>query len=198
MFVNQECINAIKDIARNSDYEDKSYCQRLDICSREFGFNNFHHLRKIFPDKPTDYFHKTSLKIMRRYAETTKPKLNSEYYEFYAKKGPETTHIAFYSQWIGWDSLGREVRVPRPIFGNSFIDDIRRYFARYQAPVYVVENEKLLVSWLFDWYGVALIPKNIALAHFRERFDRKSRVCENVPTELIKACKQDYSSNIAY
>ena len=102
MFAHKECINSLKYLAKISNHENATHCQRLDICSRELGFNNFHHFKHTLTNLLTDRFGKVSLKLMRKYCEATKPKLDVAYYEFYAAKGPKTAQIAFYCHWIGW------------------------------------------------------------------------------------------------
>jgi hypothetical protein len=191
MFAHQECIDSLKYLAKTSNHEGLTHCQRLDACSREFGFNNFRHFRKTLPNLPTDKFGKVSLKLMRLYCQSAKPSLDTSYYELYAESGPK---IAFYSSWIGWDKVGREVREPRPLNGQKSIDGLRNLF---ENPIYVVENNSQLLSWLHNWHGTALIPKDLAKEYFPEKFSRKRLVCDDVDIELVRACNENYNNNIA-
>lgn len=194
MFAYQECIESLKYLAKVSGYEGRTHCQKLDLCSQELGFNNYYHFKSTLPKLPTDHFGKVSLKLMRKYCQTAKPSLNEDYVEFYAAQGPQTVQIAFYSHWIGWDKLGREVREPRPLDGKNSIDDLRKLF---KTPVYVVENNRQLLSWLYNWYGTALIPEKLAKEYFSEKFDRKRLICKDVNLDLVRACREDYNNNIA-
>lgn len=194
MFAYQECIDSLKYLAKVSAYEGRSHCQKLDLCSQQLGFNNYYHFKSTLPNLPTDRFGKVSLKLMRKYCQAAKPSLDESYVEFYAAQGPRTVQVAFYSQWIGWDKLGREVREPRPYNGKKSIDGIRELF---RAPVYVVESDKQLLSWLHNWHDTALIPEKLAREYFSEKFDRRRLVCKNVDLGLVRACKEDYSNNVA-
>ncbi|ODS24323.1 hypothetical protein AB835_03905 [Candidatus Endobugula sertula] len=132
---------------------------------------------------------------MRKLCKSTKPSLDVAYYEFYSfKTNGESPRVAFYSSWIGYDKFGREVRIPRSLNGLKSIDGIRGIF---ESPVYVVESDKQLLSWLFNWHGVALITEELAKDYFHSRFNRRHRVADNVPSELIEACNEDYNDNVA-
>ena len=194
MFACKECLDSLKYLAKVSIFKDKSHCQKLDLCSQEFGFNNYHHFKNTLHKLPEDRFGKVSLKLMRKYCQAAKPSLNEDYVEFYASQGIQAVQVAFYSQWIGWDKLGREVREPRPYCGKRSIDGLRELFA---TPVYVVENDKQLISWLHDWYGTALIPEKLAKKYFSEKFDRRRLVCDEVNMGLVRACAEDHSNNVA-
>ena len=196
MFEYQECEESLKYLARNSEFQDASYCQRLDLCSREFGFNNFQHFRKAVPKLPEDKLGKVYLRLMRTFCQSTRPELDSDYYEFYLRKGLKTDGLkrTFYSKWIGWDRFGREVRVPRPIPAKRCIDAIRDASA---VPVYVIDNERQLLSWLGAWYGTALIAGTLAKTYFPSTFERHRRVCNDVDPALIDACNENYNNNLA-
>ncbi|WP_249978225.1 hypothetical protein [Vreelandella olivaria] len=191
MFAYQECLDSLKYLAKNSIRTDLSYCQRLDFYSCKFGFNNYHHFQKTMPKLPTDRFGKVSLRLMRQYCQTARPGLDMAYYELYAEKGPK---IAFYSHWVGWDKIGREVREPRPLDAQKSIDGLRELFVH---PIYIVENHRQLLGWLHNWYGTALVPQTLAKYYFPEKFDRKRLVCDHVDIKLIRACNEDYNNNVA-
>lgn len=191
MFAYQECLGSLKFLAKNSSRTDLTYCQRLTLCSQELGFNNYNHFKKTMPNLPEDKFGKVSLRLMRQYCQSAKPSLDMEYYEFYAERGPK---IAFYSSWIGWDCDGREVRVPRPLNAQDSIDGLRELFLN---PVYVVENDRELLSWLYSWHGTALVPKDLAKQYFPEKINRDYLVCEDVNLLLVQSRNDDYGDNIA-
>ena len=191
MFAYQECLDSLKYLAKNSSRTDLSHCQRLDLYSRKFGFNNYHHFQKAVPKLPTDKFGKVSLRLMRQYCQSAKPSLDVDYYEFYAERGPK---IAFYSHWIGWDKIGREVREPRPLNAQKSIDSLRELFSN---PIYVVENHRQLLSWLHNWYGTSLVPQDLAKEYFSEKFSRERLVCKDVDLELVRACSENYDDNVA-
>lgn len=194
MFAYKECLTSLKYLAKLSPNEDKSHCQKLDICSQEFGFNNYLHFKTTLPKLPKDRFGKFSLKLMRKYCEVARPSLDQNYVEFYAAQGRHAAKVSFYSHWIGWDRLGREVREPRPYDGKASIDGVRELF---RDPVYVVENSRQLLSWLYSWYGTALIPEQLARELFPGKFNRKWQVCDDVNFDLVKNCKKKYDDNIA-
>lgn len=191
MFAYKECLDSLKYLAKTSTHTDLSYCQRLDLHSREFGFNNYHHFQKVMPNLPTDKFGKVSLRLMRQYCQSARPSLDSSYYELYVERGPK---LAFYSHWIGWDKVGREVREPRPLNGKKSIDGLRDLF---DSPVYVVENNRQLLGWLHNWYGTALVPKELAKEYFPEKFNRKRLVCHDVDIELVRVCNENFNNNVA-
>ncbi|MFY0639792.1 MAG: hypothetical protein JXR16_02020 [Bermanella sp.] len=191
MFAIQECVTTLKNLAKNNESEDLTHCQKLDLQSQKLGFNNFHDFRKSLSHLPTDRFGKISLKLMRKYCESAKPSLDTAYYEIYADIGPK---IGFYSHWIGYDKIGREVREPRPLNGKKSINGLRKLF---HSPVYVVEDNKQLLSWLHNWYGTALVPDKLAKEYFPEKFNRRRLVCKDVDIKLVRACNENYDNNIA-
>jgi len=80
---------------------------------------------------------------MRRIAARRVQMQACSYYEFLAF---EDGGHGFYSHWIGWDRHGDEVRVPRPYCGTD--EHLRRFV---DFPVYVVESERELLAWRYNW-----------------------------------------------
>ncbi len=193
MFAYKECLESLKYLAKTSIHTNLSYCQRLSVHSREFGFNDYHHFQSKMPRLPTDQFGKVSLRLMRRYCETARPSLDTSYCELHAKEG---LNIAFYSYWIGWDKGGREVREPRPLDGKKSIDGIRSSLG---GPVYVVENERQFIAWFLNWYGAALVPEDLAKNYFPEKFNRRRLVCDDadLDLDLVRSSNENYGNNIA-
>lgn len=192
MFAYQECIGALKSLARSSQDQDTTYCQQLDLYSRKFGFNSFGDFKKALANQPTDRLGKVSLKLMRLYCQVATPSLNTDYYEFYSTG--DWSSISYYSSWIGWDKTGREVRVPRPLDGQESIDGMREFS---DNPIYVVENDKQFLAWRYKWHGAAMVPGDLAKSHFLSLFDQRRSVCEDVDMELVRAHYEDYDNNVA-
>jgi hypothetical protein len=112
MFQFAEIIDAVKQLAVTDSQQSRSHCQALDFYARQLAFQSFYHMKQSLQRLPSDRFGTISLKLMRSIAEQRIPTLECPYYEFisYGDDRP-----GFYSQWIGWDMNGEEVRVPRPL-----------------------------------------------------------------------------------
>jgi hypothetical protein len=120
------------------------------------------------------------------------PSLDCTYFEFMATG----RHFGFCSYWIGWDKRGEEVRVPRPLIGAETAPSLRKMATH---PIYVVESDKELLAWRYNWLSTALIPEQLAKRFFPFAFNKDFMVEKNPPLARIRArAKRDYSNNIAF
>ncbi|WZB69464.1 hypothetical protein WJ968_24595 [Achromobacter xylosoxidans] len=108
------------------------------------------------------------------------------YFEFV----PLPDGIGYHSYWIGWDSAGKEVRVPRPLDGKSSVKGLRE-IAKH--PVYVIESDLELVVWQHVWKSSAYLPETLARRSFPRCFDKRHLVADSLPSdELILSANPDY------
>jgi hypothetical protein len=192
MFQVSEIIHAVKNLASTDPEHDRSHCQALEFHAKQLGFQSFHHLKESLKRLPSDRFDKVSLKLMRQISLRRLPSLNCAYFEFMAADG----NFGFYSYWIGWDKRGEEVRVPRPLTGAETAAGLRKIAA---SPIYVVESDKELLAWRYNWLSTALIPEQLARRFFPFAFNKDFMVEKNPPLAKIRArVNRDYSNNIAY
>ncbi|MCS3805047.1 hypothetical protein HNO92_002216 [Chromobacterium alkanivorans] len=190
MFAYQDVINGFKSLRSAEDTPSSlSSCQALEFWAKNYGFQSYHHFRESLRRQPQDTFAKTSLKLMRLFCEKRLPTLDCAYYEFMVL--PKS--IGYYSNWIGWDKNGDEVRTPRPLSGKESVKGLRKA-ADY--PIYVVESERELVAWQKVWGSTAYIPADLAKQHFQKSFNKKHLVADNPPYELIKR-KRGNSDNMS-
>ncbi|MGK7896446.1 MAG: hypothetical protein AB4372_23220 [Xenococcus sp. (in: cyanobacteria)] len=178
----EECLDYLKLLTKLSNYENKTYCQKLDIISRKFGFNNYYEFKNTLEKLPSERFFKVSSELIKEYCLIATPDPNNQYYFFTALNSKE---FSYYSYWIGFDKFGEEVRVPRLINPEQVIN-IFRDSSNSPSPIYIIENNKQLLCWWSNWYGKALITKELAEAVFPSFFNKEWRICKNVDTELIK------------
>jgi hypothetical protein len=161
------CINDLKHLTRLTQDEGLTYCQNLDLNSRDIGFNSFHHLRQSLPNFTDDHIGNISTKLMRRACAVALPAPQKPYYLFVAQ--PEL-RMRFFSHWIGWDKRGQEVRTPsHAVFKRG---------GELSNPVYIIETDRQLVAWRNKWHGVAYVSAEPAHEHFKEAFARKAAIVE--------------------
>lgn len=183
----QECIAYLKCIAKVSNYSKKGHCQKLDICSREFGFKNYHDFKHTFPKFSLDRKGHVYSKIARKYCQVAEPNPNIKYYFFTAY---ESQDYSYYSHWIGWDKMGKEVRAPSLIKAKQIVDIFRESSDKKDI-IYVIDTSMQYIQWFCNWYGKAVISQNIAEQFFSSAFNQKGRVCKDVDIELVKARIED-------
>lgn len=181
MFKYQEVIDAFRNHVRSDIESDLSHCQLLNVKARELGFQNYNHFRDSLKGLPEDQFWPVSLTLMRQICQAKLPSLDCPYFEFTSWPG-RAREIGFYSEWVGWDATGDEVRVPRPLC-RSHVSRLRDFS---NHPIYVVETETALLAWHYRWGAAAYIPESLAKSYFPLFFSRHSQVA-NPPIELIKA-----------
>lgn len=185
-----QCIDDLKGLARISVIGEYSYCQRLTHLSKEFGFNNFHHFRKVVEHLSEDLIGNISTTLMRRYCEVVQPKLGIVYFEFLSVNND--TRLRFYSQWAGWDEFGQEVRVPRSLNGES----APRLRKSLNKTVYIVENDRQLIAWRHRWHGLCYISEELCKNHMKEAFERNKAIVEGKRNEEFPLL-DDFSDNYA-
>ena len=192
MFQVTELIDAVKNLASTDSEHDRSHCQALEFHAKQLGFQSFHRLKQSLKRLPSDRFDKVSLKLMHQISVRRIPSHNCAYFEFMAADG----NFGFYSHWIGWDRRGEEVRVPRPLTGAEAAAGLRKIAA---SPIYVVESDKELLAWRYNWLSTALIPEQLARKFFPFSFNKQFMVEKNPPLAKVRArMNRDYSNNIAY
>lgn len=194
MFSFQECIQSIKCLARSSTTKDTQHSQLLDLYSRELRFNSYAHLYKTLENIPPNNRAKEYSLFMRKYCQIATPKQGSCYYEFHAGKVSHSVGYSFFSSCIGWDSLGREVRVPCPVNSQKWVNTLREVCSN---PIYVIENHRQLWCWLYRWHGIAIIPEYLSKKSFPDAFNRRNLVSQDVDRELILACNEDHRDNFS-
>lgn len=155
-----------------------SHCQRLNIKARQLGFQSYVHLRKTLKQLPQDSFASVSLRLMRRICEQKLPTRECRYFEFV----PLPKGIGYYSEWIGWDKNGSEVRVPRPLHGMPSVNGLRK---AVDFPVYVVESDNEIYAWQNIWKSTAYIPEDLAKRYFARYFNKQHLVEVDLPLERV-------------
>lgn len=185
-----QCIDDLKGLARVSVIGEYSYCQRLTHLCKEFGFNNFHHFRKVVEHLSEDLIGNISTTLMRRYCELAQPKPGIAYYEFLSVNND--TRLRFYSQWAGWDEFGQEVRVPRTLNGES----APRLRKSLNKTVYIVESDRQLIAWRHRWHGLCYMPAELCHKHMKEAFERNKAIVEGKRNEEFSLL-DDFSDNYA-
>jgi len=192
MFQYDEILKAVKSLAANDPVAGFSHCQIQEIKVRQLGFQSAHHMRETLKHLNPASFPSVSVSLMRKICERRLPSLDCEYFEFMMlPKGG----VGFYSEWAGWDRFGDEVRVPRPLDGIPTVQGLRK-LAKY--PIYVVESQKELTAWRYNWQATALIPGQLARETFPLSFNKRLLVDSNPPMDLVKAKSRGmYNGNIA-
>lgn len=156
-----DCINDLKYLSRISKDDSLTYKQRLDQQCRQINFNNFHHFERALLNLTDHEIRKISSRIMRRACTKILPKPKVAYFEFIAERGHS---MSYYSYWTGWDELGAEIRVPRPLNGFTSVPLLR---VQHTTPVYVIETERQLVAWQYEWHGTAYVSATLAREHMK-------------------------------
>ncbi|WZB62781.1 hypothetical protein WJ970_05175 [Achromobacter xylosoxidans] len=187
MFNYKHVIDGLKSLAADKSSHGKlSHCQLIDAQAKKLGFQSYHHLRRTLELLPPDSFSSLSMGLMRRICAMRMPRETGPYFEFV----PLPDGIGYHSYWIGWDSAGKEVRVPRPLDGKSSVKGLRE-IAKH--PVYVIESDLELVVWQHVWKSSAYLPETLARRSFPRCFDKRHLVADSLPSdELILSANPDY------
>lgn len=189
MFQTHDLIRAFKTGASSSLYDDSGHCERLEKFAMDLGFKNYHAFRQTIAGQRADKIGAISVGVMRKICARRGTSKNSNYFEFQVLP----SGIGFYSHWIGWDSNGEEVRVPRPTGGDFRLDMLRDNLRR---PVYVVETELEATAWRQLWQSSALIEARVARQLFPSSFNKLHFVSTIPPYHRI--CRRErYSDNLA-
>lgn len=158
-----------------------SHCQLLDVKARQLNFNNYHHFRQILKKAPEDEFVEIATALLREICAKRLSNPGSLYYEFTA----EFDSVRFFSEHLGYDKRGNEVRVPRPVTGD--VESLQLLRSQLGDPLYVIANDTELLVWRWIWGGTAYLPETLAKANFWRCFDREQRVVENPCLRLVRA-----------
>ncbi len=197
MFEYQECVNSVKNLAKQarSYYPSLNWKhnQWLNHYAKAFGYQGYNHFCSTLEGFPKDQLQNVSLKLLRMYCEKIEPSLDCPYYEYYSFYGSENIETGFYSQYIGWDKNGEEVRVPRPLIGLGSVKNQRKLGKK---PIYVIEDEKHLIAWLFVWKGTAYIAEGLAKDFFKSNFDKEKLVCNDVDMDVVQLRYRERMSHI--
>lgn len=191
MFNYKHVIDSVKALAFNCKTDNKlSHCQLLDFQAKRLGFQSYHHLRETLRHLPQDSFAGLSIGLMRRICEMRVPRARSNaYFEFL----PLPNGVGYYSYWIGWDTNGEEVRVPRPLDGRSAVNRLREIV---NYPIYVIESDSELAAWQHVWKSTAYIPEELARKHFPKCFNKRHLIADPPPSDkLIKAAGNRRTQN---
>lgn len=190
MFAYQEVINAVKGLAKSNHSKDITHCQLLALYSKNLGFQSYTHLTNSLTGMSSDDLFNVSLKLMRQICSNRLPTVESNYYEFWSFTDGG---FGYYSHWVGWDSKGQEVRVPRPLIATPTVIGLRK---DSDNPIYVVESEKEVICWRHKWKGIALIPEALAQECFKLSFEQRVRVSKTPPMDLVRRNAAQYIDNI--
>lgn len=185
-----EVIAAVKDLNLRDSASGLGHCKYLDVKAITLGFESYHHLRETLRRAPPDQFQNISLRLMRKVCASRIPSLDCPYFEFHSLS---QRSLGFYSEWIGWDSQGGEVRVPRALDGRGSISGLRELL---DAPVYVVESISEALAWRSVWGGTALIPHHLANRLFPRSFQKEHLVVKDPPLAKIKQKAQRHLDNM--
>lgn len=180
LFSANEVIDSLKnmELADAPDY--LSHCQYLKYKAEALGFPSYESFKAYLENPPQDRIEKIHTELMRKICSVRIPKEDKCYVQMISF---DDNTLGFQSYWIGWDSQGNEVRVPR---GDYFIsDEIKQYREHYSDPVYVVETKIELVLWQFLWRANAIIPYELAEKTFKSLFNQKCFVAQDPPMDLI-------------
>jgi hypothetical protein len=181
MFDSQLLISAFKSLAAEAAPPDLGHCQRLNFQARRLGYNDYHHVLRLFKKPTENTLQSLPVRLLQRICAKQLPtRSDCAYVELYALG----RKVGFYSSWIGWDKDGDEVRVPRRLDGLASVSGLR---GQSESPIYVIERDTELLAWRADWRSTAIVPEDLARAHFGSLFDRQHLVASDPPYDLIRA-----------
>lgn len=180
MFGAQQVLDSVKSMQLADAPTDLSHCQYLRYSAQKLGFNSYESLKSYLQNPPRDRIGKVHTQLMRKVCSLRLPTAEKDYV-YLTSYGHFS--FGFYSQWIGWDCRGNEIRVPR---ADCFRDRIAAYREYFPDPVYVIETMNELLSWQFLWQANAIIPYELAETAFKSLFNKKHRVAKKPPIDLIK------------
>jgi hypothetical protein len=157
------------------------YCQRLKFQAQRLGYNDYHHVLRLFKRPTESTLNSLPIRLLKRVCAQQLPsRSDCAYVELYALG----SKIGFYSSWIGWDKNGDEVRVPRRLDGPGTAAGLR---SQSESPIYVIERDTELLAWRADWGSTAIVPEDLAKEHFRSLFDRRHLVASEPPMDFVRA-----------
>lgn len=193
MFTLKEVVDGFKSVDLAGSAPEAGHCRNLIAKARALGFRDYHDFLMHLKCMPQEEFASVSLKLMREICAMRLPSDNTlPYFELL----PLPSGMGYYSQWIGWDKYGEEVRVPRPLAARNSVSNLRG-LGRY--PVYVIESERELIAWRSIWRSRAYVRAELAMEEFPAMFGKGHLVAKNVPTSLIRAAaaRNSFADNIA-
>lgn len=179
MYTSNQLIRALKSLAEaDTAQSDQGHCQRLHYHARRLGFQSFEHYRRWVKSAPQESLGNLSTKLMERVCATRLPSLEAPYVEL----TPVPDGMSYYSYWVGWDSHGNEVRVPRPLDAQHSIPRLRKLV---DYPIYVVESARELLAWQYQWKSAAYLPEELARQFFPSLW-KDQQVDPNVSSDLVR------------
>ncbi|WP_078738692.1 hypothetical protein [Pseudomonas fluorescens] len=180
MFSAQKVLDSVKSMQVADAPADLSHCQYLRHGAKLLGFKSYEDLKSYLDNPPMDRIGNICTGLMRKICEIRLPSFDSSYVRMTSYGD---LSIGYESYWIGWDRRGREVRVPRAAYGKEAVVDFRNHFKR---SLYVIESESELMAWRFNWQSDAVVPVELAQAHFKSIFIKQHLVEKNPPMDLVE------------
>lgn len=179
-FSAQQVLDSFKRMQLADAPPDISHCQYLRYSAQKLGFNSYESLKTYLESPPRDRIGKVNTGLMRKICSLRLP-ITEKDYVYLTSYG----HFSFgyYSDWIGWDCRGNEIRVPR---GDCFRDRVEAYREVFLDPVYVIETKSELLSWQFLWKANAIIPYELAETAFKSLFNKAHLVAKKTPIDLVR------------
>ena len=190
MLSHEECLDYLKLLAKLSNYENKTHCQKLHIISRDVDFKNYFEFQSTLKKLPPKRIFKVSLRLMEKYCLMATPDPNNQYYFFTALN---SDYFTYYGNWIGFDEFEEDIRIPCLVKAEQIVNGCRE-LVNPPIQIYVIENFSHFLGWSFHWHGEAIITKELAEKYFSSFFDQEWRICKNLDTKLIKE-EKSYSTN---
>lgn len=180
VFSAQQVLDSFKSMQLADAPTGLSHCQYLRYSAKKLGFVSYESLKAYLESAPRDRIGKVNTRLMRKVCSLRLPIAERDYV-YLTSYG----HFSFgyYSQWIGWDCRGNEIRVPR---ADCFRDRVVVYREHFPDPVYVIETMNELLSWQFLWQANAIIPYELAEKAFKSLFNKKHRVAKTPPLDLVR------------
>lgn len=180
VFSAQQVLDSFKSMQLADAPTDLSHCQYLRYSAQKLGFNSYESLKAYLESPPNDRAGKVRTELMRKICSVRLPEADKDYV-YLISYGDFS--LGYYSYWIGWDSQGNEIRVPRHV---SFEDRVLEYRKHVSSPVYVIETKSELLSWQFFWKANAIIPYKLAETAFKSLFNKEHRVVKKPPLDLVR------------
>lgn len=181
VFSAQQVLDSFKSMQLADAPTDLSHCQYLRYSAQKLGFNSYESLKAYLESPPNDRAGKVRTELMRKICSVRLPEADKDYV-YLISYGDFS--LGYYSYWIGWDSQGNEIRVPRHV---SFEDRVLNHREYSSNPIYVIETSSELLSWQFLWKANAIIPYRLAETAFKALFNKEHLVAKKPPMELVKA-----------
>lgn len=180
MFSAQQVLDSVKSMQLADAPTEISHCQYLRYSAKRLGFNSYESLKSYLENPPSDRIGKVNTGLMRKVCSLRLPIAGNDYVYMTSF---DLFSFGYYSQWIGWDCRGNEIRVPRT---DCFRDRVVVYREHFPDPVYVIETMNELLCWQFLWQANAIIPYELAETAFKSLFNKKHRVAKTPPLDLVR------------